>query len=241
MVTITTEGLVLLSSGDWSIRQLSAVGLGQVRHEVLDAPLLHQSADYPLKRLPNPTGVVGVPVHGFCSYTFTIGESSDTLVVSFASWNGDDEEAQFYVSSPERKELDRLANRLIDLADWLTTDGWADVAWRSYESTSYLLWVDPQAGPAPDGIPSGAGVTWPFGGEIDTFGDAVAQGRCGYLDPAQATETVRILGDAGVPAGLRAPVAVTGLRTNAGWVRILLTPRAPNGFPSCADEAPFQP
>jgi hypothetical protein len=240
IVTITAEGEVVLALGDWSTRGLSALGVGQVRREVVDEPLLQVGGDYPLERLPNPSGVVGIPVHGLCTYTFTVGNGPGALIVSSASWNGDAEEAQFYVASPERKELDRLANRLIDLGSWLPPDAWADPAWSPYESASYLLWVDPQAGAAPDGIPSSAGMTWPFGGEIETFGDAVGQDRCGYLDPPQATEMVDLLSGAGVDAGLGAPVAVTGLSTNAGWVRILLTPRAPDGFPSCTDEAPFQ-
>lgn len=240
VVTIASEGRVVLALGDWSVRQLSPVGVDQVRQEVLEAPLLQTSAEYALERLPNPTGVAGVPVHGSCTYIFTIGIGSDAVVVRSVSWNGDDEEAQFYVPSPERKELDRLANLLMSLGDWLTADAWSDESWLPYESASYLLWVDPQAGAAPDGIPSSMGVTWPFAGAIDAFGDPIGAGRCGYLDMSQASETVGLLRDAGIETGLNAATAVTGLRTDAGWVRILLTPRTPDGFPSCADEALFQ-
>jgi hypothetical protein len=241
MMSISGEGRVVLAIGSWSVRQLSAAGLARIRQEVLAAPLLQTSAEHLLERLPaDSSGIVGVPVHGMCTYTFTLGTGPAAVVVRSTSWNGDSEEAQFYMPSPERKELDRLANRLASVADWVTADGWSDAAWSPFASASFLLWVESLAGPAPDGIPSAAGVTWPFAGAIEAFGDATGPGRCGYLQPTAASDTVRLLRGAGVDARLDAATYVTGLRTDAGWVKILLTPRAPDGFPTCADEAQFQ-
>ncbi len=239
VVTITGE-LVVRAVGTWSVRRVSPAGLDRIRQEVLNAPLLQTSGEYPLQRLPVSTGAMSVPVHGFCTYAFTIGSGPDAIVVRSGSWNGDAEEDQFYLPSPERKELDRLANRLANVGDWLATEGWADATWSPYAGTSFLLWIDPQLGQAPEGIPSSAGVAWPFAGPIDSFGDLVGPGRCGYLAPSVASEIVRLLQGLGIDGRLDAATAVTGLRTENGWVRILLTPRAPGGFPSCADEAPFQ-
>ena len=39
------------------------------------------------------------------------------------AWLGDEFEAQYFAPSPERKELDRLANLLVNIPDWV------DVRW----------------------------------------------------------------------------------------------------------------
>ncbi len=239
-VTITGTGKVILqgpgATRQWSVRQLSAAGLERIRQDVLEAPLLGVSGNYPLELRPN----VGENV-GLCdAYTFVLGSGADATVVTSTPWQGDEYESSAAVPSPERKELDRLAHRVIDIGDWLEPDGWADAAWSPYLADSYLLrTVANTEFPAPDGTPSSVGVAWPFAGPIEAFGDPVGEtGRCGYLNQSQALETVGLLRGLGIDARLDAPTENIDLSTDAGWLSAVLWPRTPDAIPNCADEAP---
>ncbi len=52
-----------------------------------------------------------------------MGEGPDAVVVTSAAWLGDEIEAQYFAPSPEREELDRLANLLVNIS------GLGDVRW----------------------------------------------------------------------------------------------------------------
>jgi hypothetical protein len=91
------------------------------------------------------------------------------------------------------------------------------------------------------------GVAWPFDGSIEQFGESVGQERCGYLDLAQAFETLRLMRARGVPSnafGVDAPSEQTlggfgsgAFATDAGWFSFWLTPRSPDGYPACTGDS----
>ena len=241
-VEIMSDGQVVLGGDSWTSRSLTAAGLDQVGQEVLAAPLLQASADYPAEAIQPSGPVQGFPI-GLIHpvWAFAVGEGPDAVVVTSAAWLGDEVEAQYWAPSPERKELDRLAHLLVGVSDWVGADGWATASWTPYEATSYLLWVTVWSDPAPDGLPSAAGVTWPFEGPIEAFGETVAtneisEGRCGYLEPSQAVDLAAGLSGIGFDPNRRVDVA-----TDAGWVGLYLSPRTADGFPTCADVSPNLP
>jgi len=243
-VEIMSDGQVVLGGGSkaWTARSLTAAGLDQIALAVLSAPLLQASADYPTQVIQPSGPAQGLPVGlTAATWTFTVGGGSDPVVVTSRAWLGDETEAMYFVPSPERKELDRLANLLASVSDWVTADGWASATWVSYEAASYLFWVTVWAETPGDGLPSVDGATWPFGGPIEAFGEVVATGvgtgRCGYLDPAQATDIAGTLSEAGVDPLDPNP----GVVTDGFWVSLYLSPRTMDGFPTCADEASYLP
>lgn len=250
-VEIMSDGQVVMG-GDpnpWTSRSLTAAGLDQVGQEVLEAPLLQASGDYSAEAIPRSDPVIGMTPP---TWTFTIGGGSDPVVVTSDAWFGDEAEAMYFVPSPERKELDRLADLLASVSDWVTADGWASADWAAYEATGYLLWVTVTVAsdlvPVPDGLPSIVGAAWPFDGPIEEFGDVVATnlstGRCGYLDSSQATDLVTILTDLGIDPPTISRVdsqTPVNLATEAGYVGLYLSPRTVDGFPTCADVVPYLP
>ncbi len=90
------------------------------------------------------------------------------------------------------------------------------------------------------------GAGWPFDGQIEQFGEPVGQDRCGSLDPVQAFEMLRLMREAEVPtnaAGVDPPreLSLSGFgvgqfAADTGWLSFWLTPRSPDGYPSCGDE-----
>jgi hypothetical protein len=224
----------------WTTRSLTAAGLDQVDQEILSAPLLQASGDYRAQLDPSVDPVdipIGI-VHS--TWMFTVGGGSDPIVVTSDAWLGDEVEAMYWVPSPERMELDRLARLLASVSDWIAAEDWTSADWVPYEAESYLLWVTAWAEPL-DGLPSVVGATWPFDGPIEEFGDVVATtpnfstDRCGYLDSVQATDVADTLSDAGVDPGNPNP----DVMTDGGRVTLYLSPRTVDGFPTCADLEPF--
>ena len=246
---ILTDGQVVQPDqsvlASWTTRSLNERGMAQVRDAVLAAPLLQVSGDYP-RQLAVPPEQAPIGISG--EWIFTIGEGADAVTVTADTWLLE-AEALYYVPSPERQELDRLAHLLLTLSDWIAGDGWATPNWQPYEAESYLLWVTVQPPPAPEGLPSAAGIDWPFDGPIEDFGDLVAPvgpveagARCGYLDALGAEAMVTVLSGIGIatePGGVTGQDNSANVATDAGWVGIYLSPRTPTGFPTCADEAPF--
>ena len=238
VVTIMADGRAVRGVTDWSERQLTPADLEKLTRDVLAAPLLQASGEYKAEQSQaNPS--IQMSIQGpICSYHFIIGEGTGAVVVHSDTWQGDAQEAENWVRSPERKELDRLANLL------LAATGWTTAAWKPYVATSNLLWVTAYPTPVPEGIPSAVKAAWPFNGPIEGFGDSMgvhepATWRCGYLDPSQASGMLAALAGLGIEATLAHDEA--NLATASGWVTIHLTPRAPDGFPTCSDEAPFHP
>jgi hypothetical protein len=237
-----SDGQVVLGGNPWTMRSLTADGLDQVRRRVLAAPLLQASADYPAEVIVQPADPMQIPV-GLIHpvWTFVVGEGADAVVVTSGAWLGDETEAQYFAPSPEREELDRLAKLLVTIDEWVTSDGWTTASWMPYEAASYLLWVTVWSESTPNGLPSAAGMAWPFEGPIEAFGETVAadeisEGRCGYLQPSQAVDMAAGLSGIGVDATRRVDVA-----TDTGWVGLYLSPRTVDGFPTCADVSPYLP
>ena len=231
----------------WTTRNLNERGMAQVREAVLDAPLLQTSADYP-RQLAVPPEEAPIGISG--TWIFTIGEGAEAVTVTSDAWL-QEAEALYYVPSPEREELDRLAGLLMTLHDWVADDGWATPSWDAYQAESYLLWVTVWPPPAAEGIPSAVGVDWPFDGPIEAFGDEVAPAggteagaRCGYIDAVAAEAMVTVLAGIGIETQAGDVIGQdnsVNVVTDNGWVGIYLSPRTPTGFPTCADEVPYHP
>jgi hypothetical protein len=237
-VEILSDGRVVEGGQPWSTRTLTAAGLEQVEATILSSPLLQDSADYPwVLAVPPEQAPIGISG----TWTFVIGEQPEPIVVRSGVWL-DEAEPLYFVPSPEREELDRLAHLLADPASWVTADGWVETESAPFQAEGYLLWVTVWSETAPEGLPSAAGVTWPFDGPIESFGEVVATdlslGRCGYLEPPQAADLEASLTEVGAPTDVSRRV---DLATDGGWVGLYLSPRTVDGFPTCADEAPFQP
>jgi hypothetical protein len=239
-VTLSADGRVVV----WSsfVRQLNPAGLARVRQEVLQLPVLQATAMYQVE--PRP-GVPEAPGHGACINRFTLGEGAERVVVSAINWQGDQEEATYYLPAPERRALDELAMHLADIEAWLGPSAWTEPLARRYISSSYQLWIYPQSGAPPSYVdaPSVSGAVWPFDGPIEQFGGTDPQQRCGYLDSGQAFETLRVMRLRGVraeAAGVDPPRVLSldgfgsgSFSTEGGWFSFWLTPRSPDGYPSC--------
>jgi hypothetical protein len=234
---LTDDGRIVvarhpLGEDGWRTWQLSGAGLDEVRRRVLDAPTLQHSGEYYHERLPNTPDPPG---HGGCVYGFVVGTGADQVVVSSAMWFGDEEEAAYYVPSPERRELDGLANDLRDLEGWLGADAWAEPSPRRYIASTFLLTSAAQEGEPWQSLPSSGATDWPFDGTIEQSGEPLddhGRARCGSLDLGQAFETVRLLRELGVEARIDGLWSF-GLTHRDGWTDFLLSPRSPDGAPNC--------
>jgi len=238
-LALTADGRVVLISG--VVRQLSPSGLAQMRRDVLQSPYLQTSATYDLELLPGAEA----PGHGACVSIFTLGEGAARVVVTAVNWQGDEEEASYWVPSPARRALDELTTHLFDIEAWLGAGAWSEPVARRYVSGSYLFWLTREGTTPPPDVdaPSMSGAAWPFDGPIDAFGEPVGQERCGYLDLAQAFETLRLMRARAVPTypiGVDAPpeLRLDGFgsgtfATDAGWFSFWLTPRSPDSYPAC--------
>ncbi len=253
-VEIMADGQVIEGGEQWSSRTLTADGLEQVEEAILSSPLLQDSADYPWE-LAVPPEQAPIGISG--TWKFVIGEQPEPIVVTSGVWL-DEAEALYFVPSPERQELDRLAHLLADPTAWVTSDGWVEADSAPYEAASYLLWVTVWPAPTPDGIVSGAEVTWPFAEPLEEFGDVVetgeggvgpgppgsAEGRCGYIDSSMAADLVTVLTGLGFdPPTLDGAnsQADMNVATETGWVSLFLSSRTVDEFPTCADAAGFLP
>ena len=242
-LTLTADGRVVLGWTSPVVRQLSPSGLAQLQRDVLDLPVLQDSADYSLERLPN---IPDPPGHGVCINSFWLGEGAARVVVTAVHWMGQ-EEGVYWVPSPERRALDELAIHLLDVEAWLGPAAWSEPVGRRYVGSSYLFWLEPpfDTPPPPEVVaPSVTDAAWPFDGPIAQFGEPVGQARCGYLTLGQAFETLRLMRVLGVPASTfgetSRQLSLDGLgsgtfATDAGWSYFLLTPRSRDGYPGCAD------
>jgi hypothetical protein len=240
-LTVTADGQVVLG---WNgvVRQLSDAGMAQIQSEVLELPALQVSAEYLLERLP---GSPEPPGHGVAFSQFWLGEGPDQVQVGAVGWLAE-EEGVYWVASPERLALDQLAGNLMDIEAWLGPDAWSEPIGRRYVSDSYLFWLWPPADAPPSGedVPDVSGTAWPFDGDIDEFGDLLGERRCGYLDVGQAFEMLRLMREQGIPTYPfgEGPPQLALDRFGSGnfgiddaWFGFFLTPRGPDGYPSCTD------
>lgn len=241
-LTLTADGRVVMGWVNSLVRELSPSGLAQVQRDVLVLPLLQESADYDVEHLP---GAPDGPPHEVGFNTFTLGEGTARVVVTAVAWLGE-EDGVYWVPSAERRVLEELAIHLLDVESWLGAAAWSEPVARPYVSGSYLFWIEAPMDMPPAlevDVPSVTGAAWPFDGPIEQFGGPVGQARCGYLDLGQAFETLRLMRELGVPTGVYGDdgqlsldgVGFGTIGTDAGWSTFQLTPRSPDGYPSCAD------
>lgn len=123
-LTLTTNRDVILTSGPdqggWQIGRLTPTAFSDLM-AVAEHPYLQRSATYEQELR---AGAGEPPGHGLCIYLFTLGAPDDRVHVTSISWFGEEEESAYYVPSPERRQLDELARRLM-----LGGDLFADAAW----------------------------------------------------------------------------------------------------------------
>lgn len=230
-LTVTADRDVILTSGPdvggWQIGRLTPEAFSDLM-TVAEHPALQRSAEYS----PELRADAGEPPgHGLCVYQFTFGGPDDRVHVSSVSWFGEEEEAAYYVPSPERRALDELARRLM-----LVRDLFADAAWEqlptAYEADHFLVWIlfEPDL-PTP-GAPSIDDLR--VLGDPARFGEPISSGRCGYLDRAEVEQMATVF--AGSPSPMT-PSEVSYLTASAegGSLTIIVSPIALDGFPTCGD------
>ena len=229
--TVLDDGWVLttqrVAEGGWIVRRLSPSGLDTIRADVLGSPYLQASGSFEPQRLPGAEP----PGHGACLYTFTISTGGAPIVVESIGWFGDEEEAQFYAPSPERKALDGIARNLIAIDDILPTDAWEGRA-LPYIAQEYVLAIGVGTEPAPEGTPTIDPATLGLG-DLDAFGSAHGVGRCGVLTRAQAFEVARVLNAGGVSSVRLDHFTYQSFLIDDGFVGIQMFPRFPGGMPDC--------
>ena len=235
--TVLSDGTVIAMNPAagfrWTIRQLSAAGLEELREGVIEAPYLQVSGEY---RPRSRADAGDPPGHGACSYTFTIPTDAEPIVVTTIGWFGDEEEGTFYEPSPERKALDGIARNLIAIDDVLGDEEWVG---RSipFVAAEYALHLAPGIGPAPQDVgvidPGALGV-----GDIGSFGSSAGTGRCDTVSRAQAFEIARVIHESGGNQDVRLDaVSFPYLTTDDGWYSGALSAIFPDGQPDCASIA----
>lgn len=228
-LTVTADRDVVMTGGPageggWQTGRLTPAAFDELM-ALLDLPALAESAQYvPVRR----EDAGEPPGHGLCIYGFTFGPATDRVRVTSVSWFGDEEEATYYVPSPERKVLSGLAERLSD------PNLFTDAAWEAppadYEANAFLVWIQPDAAPPAPGRPIATDVL----GDLDSFGEPVPSGRCGYLDRAGAEELAAAFAGSATPLDLHADSYLT-VASDAGGALIITLPILPDAYPSCGD------
>ncbi len=231
--TITEGGRVIIGYGHAEgmiVGRLSETGLADVRENVIGSPYLQASAEYNAE--PRP-GAGDPPGHGACFYTFTLPSDADPVVVTAVSWFGDEEEAQFWLPSPERKSLTGLANNLMVIDELLDDDAWVEPPDRPYIATEYVLGIVPGEGPEPEGTSRVDSATLGLG-DLDAYGGPTDMGgRCAVVPLAQAFEVVRVLNE-GDGDGLRLDsLLFWPFGADDAWYSLTIVPRTPDGEPGC--------
>lgn len=213
----------------WTIRRLSDAGMTTVRDTILGNPYLQASAEY--RPVPRPDAG-DPPGHGLCVWTFTVATDGEPIVVTSVSWFGDQEEADFYVPSPERKALDGIAQNLRLIDEVLDEDAWETAAALPYVAPDYLLWLaSVEPGPGPDfSIP----ISGPLPvGDIDEFGMPAGSGRCDVVSPEEAFEIARRLDPADDTRRALHVLTLSSYRTDTERFTLAMVPRMPDGAPGC--------
>lgn len=176
-------------------------------------------------------------------HTFTAGQGDAQVVVTSVQWLGDDEESTYYVPSPEREQLDRLAQDLRDPEGLVGADAWAGPA-AAYEATEYMLFLTPYRDVPPYDTADVSEIRLPVEGPLDEYG-VVASGsdlpvtRCGLISHAEAAAIAQDLAATGFEqVGLdQVTSASLDWAEGSGAVDLVLLPRMPDAYPPCADRA----
>ena len=215
-------------------RTLTEQGLADLREQIFGSGLLDASAEHELEPLPG----VSPPGRGVGVYLFTADGGDGQVVVRSLQWLGDEEEATYYQPSPERRELDALAQRLRDPESLVGPDAWAGPA-EPYEGTEYLLWLTPYRDVPPFDTADASQIPWPFDVPLDEFGEESGSQppvtRCGAIsrdDAAAIVDALASLGYASV--GLdRATTGSLDWAEGNGTVDLAILPVMPDGYPDC--------
>ena len=216
-------------AGAWRVRTLSASGLADVRNDLLGSPYLQASAEYRPVLRPDAGDAPG---HGACLFTFIIATDGAPIEVRSVGWFGDEEEAEFYEPSPERKTLDAIARNLMAIDSVLGESSWEPAGWLPWIPEEHLVGLGPSEFPPPDDIvlvePDALGL-----GDLAAFGAPSGRGRCDVISRAQAFEFARALNVAGHEPSLRLNTsAAFAFRTDTGWTYGLFHPNG-LGTQSC--------
>ncbi|HEX6140106.1 MAG TPA: hypothetical protein VF013_06570 [Candidatus Limnocylindria bacterium] len=237
--TIMSDGRVVTPpSGpdhDWRQRRLSAAGVSAIGELAERTGLFTASAEYPMLHRP---GAPEWPGMGGSLITITRGDGAGQVVVSGGVWFGDEFEATYNVSSPERKALTELAAKLSDLS-WLPDGAWLDPEPRPYQPAGFLLITSWSV--AGGSGPSVEDVDWPFEEPLAEFGEEMRQSvvemlRCGTVDADAAQAIVDELNRLTQADGVPTPIEFSAaLRSGEAAVELHLEPMLPDGFPGCDD------
>lgn len=238
--TIVEDGRAVWrdENGAYHVRQLSSVGLEQLRAEIDGTGLFETSGNYELVRrqdAPEPPG------HGVCVWTFAWSDGdSPTVDVASVGWLGDEEEAAYYEPSPERRALDDLAQQLMDPEAWFTDDDWLQPAAAPFEPDRYLVTAGvfgPEA--ATEGAPDIDTVSWPFADAPDAFGvptGSVPASRCAAADAAAVEQLAADLATSGLDqfsGPLSGSSAILPWAARVASVEVSVWPVMPDSSPGC--------
>lgn len=223
---ILADGSVVVGRGEVRIGRLNEDGMALIREEVLDLPVLQQPGSYEPQPLPDAEP----PGHGACAYTFVTGSGPDAVTVNSVMWFGDQEEAEFYVPSPERKLLSGVARSLGEIEALLDEDLWSETP-RPYVATEFLLVLMPFPGPTEgDAIPyQQLGLPGP-----DELDAAAGDTRCGVIPLEQAVTATREIRASGNPVSINEMPSATADDDGQGW-SVIIASRTPSGTPTCDD------
>ena len=216
--TVMDDGRVIatgqVAGYGWTVRQLSAAGLEDLREGVLGSPYLQASGEY-VPRLRADAGEP--PGHGACSYTFTIPNDAEPIVVTTVGWFGDDEERTFYEPSPERKSLDGIARNLIEIDTALGDEAWEGPGLPYVAASVHGAPRPGESDPRPR--MSGRSIQVGWGSATSArFGSAAGTGRCDTVSRAQAFEIARVILESGGNQDVRLDaVSYPYFTTEDGW------------------------
>jgi hypothetical protein len=215
-------------------RVLTDQGLADLREQIFGSGLLDASAEHELEPLP---GIIP-PGRGVGAYLFTAEGGDGQVVVSSMQWLGDEEEATYYQPSPERSELDALAQRLRDPESLVGPDAWAGPA-EPYEGTGYRLWLTPMRDVPPYDTADASQIPWPFDGPLDDFGEVSGPQppvtRCGGMSRDEAAAIIDALAALSyAQIGLdRATAGSLDWAEGNGRLDFSILPLLPDGYPDC--------
>lgn len=223
-------------TGDPSLvtRTLTEQGLADLRQEIFGSGLLGSDATHELE----PRAGVEPPGRGVGVYTFTADDGGGQAVVSSVQWLGDEDEATYYEPSPERQQLDALAQRLRDPESVLDPSAWAGAA-EPYEGTDYRLWLTPTRDVPPYDTADASEIPWPFDGPLDEFGEPSGSQPpvtlCGAISRDEAAAIIDALAPLGyAQVGLdRATTGSLDWAEGNGIVDFFILPLMPDAYPEC--------